>query len=796
MKMRILKALCSAIVIMALPCALKAGGESTKTETLIDNEKGIVHLTVSIDGGALKITRTSGWDRLRLDGWGYLGEAGKPMLPARTFWVALPAGMKVTGVAEAVADARTLAGSYRIPPAQPPTPIDGQAAPRAATGPDPEVYSSKVPYPPERVLFLNQADLAGQGMAAISVRPVQYVPANGSLTFAERIDIVIEGTFGYEYGDYLPARATPHTQDMYEHMVAEKVVNPEDVELLRAPMMPLIQGVAPGAFDYVIITTTGWADDFQPLADWRTRLGLRAAVVTTEWIYNSGGYAGSNLEKIRAFIVDAHSTWGAECFLLGADTDNIPYHIRSITVPTYGTDDIPNDTYYADYDDDWVCEVNVGRASVRSAADISTFIGKVFTYEQNPPLTDYAKEAVYFGFDISTCGDMDGENFKEDYIRPYFPGPWTIDTEYDSEAGSHRDDVLAYLEHGYHLVNHHDHCNENCMGTGWICHGDLMYTADINALTNGDRLSILFAVGCNPARPSTYRSIGEASILNPNGGCIAFMGNSFTGWGGPPEEPDLYSLGQDKYFYRNLFELGIHRLGDNYTLLKNDEFDFDDPYNLHKYAFTQLHLLGDPGLSIWTDDPQALAVSHPAGAPVGQATTFTVEVASTGNPVDGATVCLWKDGEVYEVGETSAGSVTLAFTAATEGTLFVTASKPNYIPYRGAADVNASASVDPENADRSVRPGIVRVSPNPANGTTCITYALPFGSERFQANLAIYDCLGRHVRTLVTGAQPGGVHSISWDGRDERAAGAASGVYYCELTWDGGRDSRQILLMK
>jgi hypothetical protein len=170
-----------------------------------------------------------------------------------------------------------------------------------------------------------------------------------------------------------------------------------------------------------------------------------------------------------------------------------------------------------------------------------------------------------------------------------------------------------------------------------------------------------------------------------------------------------------------LFDLGIYNLGENFTRLKNDEYDPVDPYNLHQYAFTQLHLIGDPGVTIWTDDPQSLTVTHPAGAMAGEPTTFDVEVSGVGGPLDGASVCLYKHGEIHEVQETAAGEAGFGFTAATAGTLYVTVCSHNYIPYEGACIVDPPASaegVEPGAPDRLM---IVSAVPTPFKQSTRIT---------------------------------------------------------------------------
>jgi flagellar hook assembly protein FlgD len=47
--------------------------------------------------------------------------------------------------------------------------------------------------------------------------------------------------------------------------------------------------------------------------------------------------------------------------------------------------------------------------------------------------------------------------------------------------------------------------------------------------------------------------------------------------------------------------------------------------------------------------------------------------------------------------------------------------------------------------------------------------------------LSIYDVAGRLVRTLVNEPRPEGLHSVSWEGRDESGRSVASGVYLSRM---------------
>ena len=54
--------------------------------------------------------------------------------------------------------------------------------------------------------------------------------------------------------------------------------------------------------------------------------------------------------------------------------------------------------------------------------------------------------------------------------------------------------------------------------------------------------------------------------------------------------------------------------------------------------------------------------------------------------------------------------------------------------------------------------------PNPFNPTTQIQYDLP--KDQF-VNIAIYDVIGRNIRTLMNANQTAGYHSVRWDAKND-----------------------------
>jgi hypothetical protein len=68
--------------------------------------------------------------------------------------------------------------------------------------------------------------------------------------------------------------------------------------------------------------------------------------------------------------------------------------------------------------------------------------------------------------------------------------------------------------------------------------------------------------------------------------------------------------------------------------------------------------------------------------------------------------------------------------------------------------------------------------PNPARELAGISYSL---ARPAAVDLRLYSAEGQLVRTLRSGIEPAGLHSIAWDGRDELGNMTGRGVYYCRL---------------
>lgn len=84
-------------------------------------------------------------------------------------------------------------------------------------------------------------------------------------------------------------------------------------------------------------------------------------------------------------------------------------------------------------------------------------------------------------------------------------------------------------------------------------------------------------------------------------------------------------------------------------------------------------------------------------------------------------------------------------------------------------------------------PRTLRAHPNPFNPSTTVSFAL---DRPARVTLIVLDVRGRRVRTLADGRWPSGPAEIEWNGRDDRGAPVASGVYHLRLVTTTGATTR------
>jgi len=83
--------------------------------------------------------------------------------------------------------------------------------------------------------------------------------------------------------------------------------------------------------------------------------------------------------------------------------------------------------------------------------------------------------------------------------------------------------------------------------------------------------------------------------------------------------------------------------------------------------------------------------------------------------------------------------------------------------------------------------------PNPFNPVTTLRYDLP---ENAMINIAIYDMLGRQVKTLVNQTQDAGYRSVIWDATNDYGKPVSDGIYLYQIQAGEYMQTKKMVLLK
>ena len=406
----------------------------------------------------------------------------------------------------------------------------------------------------------------------------------------------------------------------------------------------------------------------------------------------SANYPGTDIqEKIRNYVKIVHRDSGLTYLLLGGDVNVVPvrnaYAMDCEMSTEESRDNIfPCDLYYSDLDGTWNANGNtiygevadgvdlypdifVGRASVDNLYKARAFVDKILTYEKYPP-TDYQLKAL-FDADILWTYPYTDEGIAKNMIDDEsIPGRYFITKNYQSLGlgGSSFDSVNS----GQNLINHNGH--------GWYTIG-LFDIPQMDAFTNNPRNGILYSIGCW-TNAFDYDAVSEHFVNNPNGGGVAYIGNTSYGWGSPGNPGYGYSDLFDAAFFRELFNNNFYRIGITLAQAKASYIAQSREENVYRWHQYDVNLIGDPEMPIWTDTPKTLTVLCPQIIPLGPG-QVRVSISNGTLPIENALVCLQKGTEVYLREFSSAGGEALFDVApASAGKLTITVTAQNHLPYQ------------------------------------------------------------------------------------------------------------------
>lgn len=664
---------------------------------------------------------------IKADGCGSFSDPGMPVIPFRPVCIAIPPFEEIVSIQFETAGYDTLVGYYQIVPGPPQAPIENRYSVESFRNMN--IYGSDRAYPESAGKLASDQLLSGIRLAFLNIYPCRINPARGSVMYTSLIRVVIDTAPALKEEAPHPRGAVISAATRIESIVDNPAVLSDYVRGASSkpaePFRP-VDGLSgtdcaeeQSTYPYIIITNDDLEEYFRPLESLKTSMGLRAKIVTREWIETN--HEGADIqEKIRDFIAYSYFNWNTLFVLLGGDDEIIPHRGLYVKAGSEIDTDIPSDLYYAAIDGSWnsdgdsyfgepgeedlLPEVSLGRIPVSSQVEIENFTSKLHSYSLEPVIDDCLKAVMLGEF----LWDYDGEiTWGGDYKDEILYGSTNYDletggmpAEFNSTVLYDRDlsipwgkgDIIDALNAGVNLVNHLGHAGlHNVMR---------MTSEDISLLSNDGSTSspaVVYSQGCysaafdNRDEAGGYweeDAIGE-NFVTAQAGAVAYVGNTRLGWNSPGS-----TCGVSQFFDRQFFDaLFRERLGTIGWVFDDSRID-NIPYiqyALFRYVMYELCLFGDPSMGVWTSPPSQLNVYHKDSITPG-CNDFSVEVSDIEGAVAGALVSIFNsDYSFYEIGSTATdGRTSFPSSICDTGQVYVKVFSPGHFVYTDSIPVEYS----------------------------------------------------------------------------------------------------------
>lgn len=147
------------------------------------------------------------------------------------------------------------------------------------------------------------------------------------------------------------------------------------------------------------------------------------------------------------------------------------------------------------------------------------------------------------------------------------------------------------------------------------------------------------------------------------------------------------------------------------------------------------------------------------------------------------TIAIDSVNEVIQLGENGQFWTRIVINDSTGSNFFL----PGFIP----GEIQVFVPTDVDDDQLNSLPSQFELSqnyPNPFNPSTVIKYSLPRSGH---IELTIFNLIGQAVSELVNETKEAGNHQITFD-----ASNLPSGVYFYRLTFDGGKETKKMMLVK
>jgi hypothetical protein len=278
--------------------------------------------------------------------------------------------------------------------------------------------------------------------------------------------------------------------------------------------------------DLLIITCQQLAASFEPLATHRRGQGLSVSVVDVEDLYDEFSFGHKSPQAIKDFLAYAITSWKKKprYLLFGGDAtfdprDYLQFRMRDY-VPTklLGTQlmKTASDDWFADFNDDGLAELAVGRLPAQSSQEAALIVGKLIAYDRSWPSDEVLLVADRNeGFDFEAASQA---------LAPLLPANLRTNkirrSEFDD--GMAKRQIIEAINRGQKIVNYNGH------GSFGLWRGGLLTSPDTAELENNERLSVFVMMNCLNGffHEAASDSLSEALLKTDKGGAVAVWASS------------------------------------------------------------------------------------------------------------------------------------------------------------------------------------------------------------------------------------------------------------------------------
>ncbi len=328
---------------------------------------------------------------------------------------------------------------------------------------------------------------------------------------------------------------------------------------VRANDGQLLGSNALGA-DLIIIAYKDFMAQAQTWANYRVNQGFTVKVVNVDEIFNEFNFGIEGTGPIKAFLQYAYNNWNPRpgYVLLMGDATRDPKnytlngyfnYIPTQMVTTIFTETGSDETL-ADFNDDGLAEMAVGRVPSRLTSDIDTVFQKTINWEANLGSDPMSRGALFAvdQFDATNNIDFAAINGRISGELPESVAK-TVINRTDPNAQTN---LIAAFNTGKYIVNYTGHG-----ATGTWAATSFFSTGNVNSLTNHNTESIATMLTCLNGYfifPSG-NALAERLLFHTNGGAVVTWAS--TGL----TSPDVQEV-MARRFYRKIGEGSIPRMGD------------------------------------------------------------------------------------------------------------------------------------------------------------------------------------------------------------------------------------------